>query len=191
MTLRTPLLQTRQPESTPTFVARTKQKGLRLGTRKRMHPAGALSKAPSRFDTSSGYRISRTAAPSRRGPPRQWLVSHLAAFVPGYSGGPATDSHRVPFVESIGARILYGSPVAVNYVKPHRANARPTGASARRHKKIVADAVAKLVNAIHEIDQIGVQPLRQNVVDPGVMDLRMEHAGQALGFRRLRVADIV
>jgi len=40
----------------------------------RMRSAGALAWTPNRFDTSSGYRISRIAAPSRRGDPRQWLV---------------------------------------------------------------------------------------------------------------------
>ena len=66
-----------------------------------MPSTGALAWTPFRFDTSSGYRIIRIAAPSRRGDPRQWLVMtnrhHLAAFVPGYSGGTATDLHRVPF----------------------------------------------------------------------------------------------
>lgn len=39
-----------------------------------MQSAGALTWTPNRFDTSSGYRISRIVAPSRRGEPRQWLV---------------------------------------------------------------------------------------------------------------------
>lgn len=42
---------------------------------------------------SSGSRIGLLTAPSHRSP-RQW---HVAAFVPGYSGGSATDSHRLPY----------------------------------------------------------------------------------------------
>src|SRR3990172_8147399 len=40
---------------------------------------------------SSGFRIFLLAAPSRLY--RQWQI---AAFVPGYSGGTSTDSHRLP-----------------------------------------------------------------------------------------------
>ena len=50
---------------------------------------------------SSGFRIKLPAAPSRiddagisDGTYMQWLI---AAFVPGYSGGTATDSHRFPY----------------------------------------------------------------------------------------------
>jgi hypothetical protein len=43
---------------------------------------------------SSGFRIGLLAAPSRLALTRQWL---LAAFVPGYSGGTATDLHRFPY----------------------------------------------------------------------------------------------
>ncbi len=43
---------------------------------------------------SSGFRIVLPAAPSRPPPVGgQWLT---AAFVPGHSGGSATDSHRLP-----------------------------------------------------------------------------------------------
>jgi len=45
----------------------------------------------------------RLLAPGSSEPPRlpigcrRWLSCDSAAFVPGYSGGPATDWHRVPF----------------------------------------------------------------------------------------------
>ena len=92
-----------------------KQKGLRLKARMRMHSAGALAKTPLRFDTSSGYRISRIAAPSRRGEPRQWLVySTLQLPSPDTAAGPPRIQTVFRFVEPNGGRIF---PECVQGVK--------------------------------------------------------------------------
>jgi len=51
-----------------------------------------------RLGRSSGFRIVLLAAPSReRRPDGPWLAVVMAAFVPGYSGGTATDLHRFPY----------------------------------------------------------------------------------------------
>ncbi len=47
-------------------------------------------------DKSSGFRIDLLTAPSH--PYRQW---RYAVFVPGYSGGSATDFNRLPFYGNI------------------------------------------------------------------------------------------
>ena len=59
-----------------------KKQKLRLTARASMQSAGAFAWTPNRFDTSSGYRISRIAAPSRRGDPRQWLIFQSCSFRP-------------------------------------------------------------------------------------------------------------
>jgi len=53
-------------------------------------------RAQKRFFRSSGFRIVLLAAPSHRF--RQW---HIAAFVPGYGGGSATEFNRLPCLQKI------------------------------------------------------------------------------------------
>ena len=53
----------------------------------------------------------------------------------------------------------------------------------------MANALAELVAAVHEIGQELVQATSQHVVDAAVVDLRKEPSGQALGLCRLRIAD--
>jgi hypothetical protein len=60
-------------------------------SRPRLFRAG-LSAIPT-MGRSSGFRIALLARPSRGNLP-QW---HFLAFVPGYSGGTATDLHRFPY----------------------------------------------------------------------------------------------
>ncbi len=72
-----------------------------------MRSAGALAWTPNRFDTSSGYRISRIAAPSRRGDPRQWPVfSTWQRPSPDTAAGPPRIRTVFRFVEPNGGGIL-------------------------------------------------------------------------------------
>lgn len=56
------------------------------------HPVDRTSRQ-SVSGRSSGFRIVRLTAPSRA----IHSTVALAAFVPGYSGGTATESHRLPY----------------------------------------------------------------------------------------------
>ena len=95
---------------------------LQLEKTKRAPAGGTSTHASSRspFQSSALFRHvfwlpdqpKRCAFPSRSAPTVAGL--NQAAFVPGYSGGPATELHRVPFIESIGAGIFYAAQTAVN-----------------------------------------------------------------------------
>jgi hypothetical protein len=49
-----------------------------------------------RSSRSSGFRINRRLTPSRWSGPHQWLAYRPVTDVPDYSGGTATELHRVP-----------------------------------------------------------------------------------------------
>jgi hypothetical protein len=66
------------------------------------HPVTARAAALLSSDRSSDFRFFLLIAPSRQ--VCQWL---FAMFVPGHSGGPVPDFHRVPFVR-IGNRMPSG-----------------------------------------------------------------------------------
>src|SRR5574343_763138 len=78
-----------------------KQKGLRLTTRF----AHAVSRSPCLGSLLASIRLLASGSaealrlPCEVCPASGWSGDH-AVFVPGYSGGPATDSHRVPYLDA-------------------------------------------------------------------------------------------
>ena len=135
-----------------------------------MHPAGALSKAPLCFDTSSGYRISRSAAPSRRGLPRQWLVLTRQRSSPDTAAGPPRSC--TVFRLSNQLEPAFSTPPKPLSTAAELARQRNhRNSSALGHEEITADAIAQFVDTIHEIDQILVETFGQDVIDSSVVNL--------------------
>jgi hypothetical protein len=93
-----------------------KQKGSG-GLSRKKHAAGALCLELHDFRPSSGLRIDRSCYLGSPFPPRflrQWVAWKTAprrgTTVPDYSGGPATELHRVPKAEAEWGRILAAGP---------------------------------------------------------------------------------
>jgi len=120
---------------------------------------------------SSGSRIDLLTAPSRHP-----LTVAVTAFVPGYSGGTATDLHRFPYSPrdnfSLGTRIAYertqpasdcqiisGKIFTANKFMPENQNKREELFPLNRAGGLRTDIVDNTIHAADAVDDAGRNPL--------------------------------
>ena len=60
----------------------------------------------------------------------------------------------------------------------------------RRDQEVAADTHTQFIDAVQELGQEGMQPGGQDFVDAGVLQVRQQLAGAALGFCRLVIGHL-
>ena len=86
---------------------------MKLLIKSSLYPLCLYDKCFSYSGRSSGFRINLLTTSSRLLSIRQW---HHAIFVPGYSGGPVPDFHRIPYYASIHTMKHPCIPVHLNTI---------------------------------------------------------------------------